>query len=89
MNRARPAPLKFPCVFPIKAIGHNAAGFEAQVAEIVGHHVPDLPADAVTTRASGGGKYRAVTVIITATSQAQLDAVYRELQSLEQVLMLL
>lgn len=80
--------LEFPCVFPIKAIGrgHDLADI---VAELVRRHVPDLTRQAVQVRPSKQGNYVAVTVTITATSQAQLDAVYFELTACDQIMMAL
>ena len=79
----------FPCAFPVKVIGKDVDGFKEIVTEIVRHHVPDLAADAVTTRPSSGGKYIAVTATFTAQSREQLDALYRELSSHDQVLYVL
>ena len=81
--------LEFPCHFPIKAIGKDADNFQAIVVEIVRRHVPDLDDHAITQRPSHGGKYIAVTAAFTAESQAQLDALYRELTAHTQVLMVL
>jgi putative lipoic acid-binding regulatory protein len=81
--------LTFPCSFPIKAFGRSSADFESIVTEIVRRHAPDLPANAVTSRPSGAGNYLAVTATITARSREQLDALYMELTSHEQVLMVL
>ena len=84
-----PSLLEFPTDFPLKAIGTGIEDFEAFVIEIVRRHVPDLPADVSSTRLSAGGKYLAVTVTFVATSQDQLDALYRELGSHKRVVMLL
>jgi uncharacterized protein len=81
--------LQFPCAFPIKALGLAAADFDALVVQIVARHAHDLGEGAVTTRSSRGGKYLAVTVTITARSQAQLDAIYSELSAHERVVMAL
>jgi len=59
------------------------------VLDVVSRHVPDLPEEASSTRLSGGGKYLAVTVTFVATSQDQLDALYRELSGHKRVVMLL
>ena len=80
--------LEFPCRFPIKAIGRGD-DLVGQVYTLIRAHVPDLSEDALTTRPSGKGNFMAVTVTITATSQAQLDAIYHELTVCEQVLMAL
>jgi hypothetical protein len=80
---------EFPCVFPVKAIGKDADDFTEIVTEIIRHHVPELPADAVTTRASAGGKYISVTATFVAQSREQLDAMYIELSNHEKVLFVL
>lgn len=85
----RPTLLEFPTSFPLKAIGTGPHDFEAFVIDIVGRHVPALTPGCATTRLSGGGKYLAVTVTFVAESQAQLDAVYSDLQAQDRVVMLL
>jgi uncharacterized protein len=80
--------LEFPAEFPLKAIG-SGDDFEAWVLAIIRKHVPDLADHPSTTRPSSGGKYLAVTVTFTATSQAQLDAIYGELSQDPRVRMLL
>ncbi len=89
MSDTRKSALEFPCQFPVKAIGRDTDEFEAIVTEIIRRHVPDLSDDAVTTRSSSGGKYLSVTATFIAESQEQLDAMYYELSSHEQVLMVL
>jgi putative lipoic acid-binding regulatory protein len=80
--------LEFPAEFPLKAIG-SGEDFEAWVLAIVRKHVPNLAEHCTTTNASAGGKYLGVTVTFTATSQAQLDAIYGELSKDPRVRMLL
>lgn len=81
--------LEFPCRFPVKAIGHNVDGFEALVTGIVLSHADQYEGTAVTSNASGAGRYLAVTVTIEAVSKAQLDRIYRELADCEHVRMAL
>jgi putative lipoic acid-binding regulatory protein len=81
--------LEFPCSFPLKAIGSGPDDFEALVLAVVRKHVGELEDGASSTRLSGGGKYLAVTVTFLAESQAQVDALYRELTAHERVMMLL
>lgn len=83
------SPLKFPCEFPIKAMGKADCELDMIVVEIVRHHVPDLSEGAIHTRASGQGNYLSVTVVVNATSRAQLDAIYQDLVDCEAVLMAL
>lgn len=81
--------LEFPCTFPIKAMGPADPDFVLHVLALVREHVPDVPDDAVTTNSSRRGTYVSVTVTVTATSKAQLDAVYRSLHADDQVVMTL
>lgn len=81
--------LKFPCDFPIKIMGLATNHFETAVHEICLRHYPELTEDRKSLRKSADGKYLSITVIIHATSKAQLDALYRELTACEHVLMAL
>ncbi len=81
--------LTFPCQFPIKVMGKSNLEFDLLVIDIVRRHIPDLHENAVKTRPSKGANYTAVTVTITATSKAQIDAIYLDLTSHPQVLMAL
>jgi uncharacterized protein len=79
--------LQFPCEFPIKAFGPADVEFEALVIGIVRRHAPNLTEGSINNRESRGGKYQSITVTIRATSQAQLDSIYRDLSSDPRVLM--
>jgi putative lipoic acid-binding regulatory protein len=68
--------IKFPCYFPIKAIGKDEADYRSFVIESVQAHFAELNLDAVTTKLSHGGKYLVVTVPLVAQSREQLDAIY-------------
>lgn len=81
--------IKFPCVFPIKAIGKNTGDFEPQVVAIIRRHAPELRDDKISRRLSADGKYVSVTAVFTAASREQLDALYFDLSSDKQVLMVL
>jgi putative lipoic acid-binding regulatory protein len=83
------SPLQFPCEFPIKAMGKSGCDLDMVVVEIVRRHVPDLTEGAVRSRKSTHGKYVSVTVLVNATSRAQLDAIYQDLVDCETVIMAL
>ena len=83
------SPLKFPCKFPIKAMGTAQDNFDSLVVSLVRKHSPDLLEGAVKTRLSRGGRYISVTVIVEARSREQLDAIYMELTSNQRVLIAL
>jgi uncharacterized protein len=81
--------LEFPCDFPLKAFGKNTDDFEAFVVAIARPHIAPSEPIMVSSRASHGGKYRAVTITFTAESQEQIDTLYRLLHASGRVLMLL
>lgn len=83
------SPLKFPCRFPIKAVGRADGDLPALVSDIVGRHDPRLRPESVRCRASRAGNYVSVTVMVQATSREQLDAIYRELTAHEKILWVL
>jgi len=77
--------LKFPCEFPVKAMGLACDELEIAVIEIINRHVDNLAEDALTMKPSKNGKYTAITITITAHSKQQLDAIYMELTACEYV----
>jgi putative lipoic acid-binding regulatory protein len=83
------SPLQFPCQFPVKAMGKTGCDLDMVVVEIVRRHAPDLTEGAVYSRASANGNYISVTVVVNATSRAQLDAIYQDLVDCEAVIMAL
>ena len=81
--------LEFPCQFPLKTIGKNTGTFENVVVEIVRRHVPELEDSKISSRLSRDGKYLSVTTVFIAQSQEQLDGLYYELSTTENVMMVL
>lgn len=80
---------EFPCEFPIKAMGKADCSLDMTVVEIVRRHAPDISEGKIHTRNSKQGNYIAVTVVVTATSREQLDAIYQDLVDCEDVIMAL
>ena len=81
--------LDFPTPFPIKIMGRREGGFTTAVIEIVRRHAPDFAPATLETRPSREGKYISLTATVNATSQEQLDALYRELCDHPTVVMVL
>lgn len=77
--------LEFPTPFPVKIMGEAGAGLEVTVIDIVRRHDSEFAESNVEMRMSSGGKYISLTVTVTATSRAMLDALYRELSSHPQI----
>ena len=81
--------LSFPCRFPVKAMGKADSGFEAICTQIVRNHAELWPEEQIQVNPSKKGNYVGVTLIIVATSQKQLDAIYQDLTDASEVLMAL
>ena len=81
--------LAFPTAFPIKIMGRRESGFTTAVIEIVLRHAPDFMPGTLESRPSREGKYVSLTATVNATSQEQLDALYRELCDHPSVVMVL
>ncbi len=86
--------LKFPTLFPIKAMGKMAteggqSNFAQLVIDIVLKHAPDLDTSLIEMRPSKNGNFLSVTATINATSKLQIDDIYRELSAHPLVLMAL
>jgi putative lipoic acid-binding regulatory protein len=81
--------IAFPTAFPIKILGRREGGFTAAVIGIVTRHAPDFVPGTIETRPSREGKYISLTATVNATSQEQLDALYRELCDHPTVVMVL
>lgn len=73
--------IEFPSRFPIKVMGANVNGFVHAVTELAHRFDPDFDASTIELRDSRAGNYLGVTITITATSQQQLDDLYRALTS--------
>ena len=71
--------LEFPCDFPLKIMGRADAELAQTVLAIVLRHAPDFDGATMEMRASSRGNYVSLTCNVRATSQQQLDALYREL----------
>lgn len=89
MTDERETLLEFPCRFPIKVMGEAHSEFFEAVEACIARHVSDTEAVDVKRRESSAGHYVGVTITLTATSQAQLDALYRDLGACARVRMVL
>jgi putative lipoic acid-binding regulatory protein len=81
--------LEFPCDFPIKIMGRESAEFRALARELVEKHTGPLADDAIVSSLSKNGAFVSVTVTVVAQSQQQLDDIYREVTSNDEILMAL
>jgi hypothetical protein len=81
--------IEFPCEFPIKMMGRDTPEFRAVARALVEKHVGPLAEEAIYVNLSAKGNFVSITVTVTATSQQQLDDIYRDVSGHEDVLMAL
>jgi uncharacterized protein len=80
--------MEFPCSFPLKVMGLNSGQFESVMQAVIRKHLHETPV-LFESRPSSSGKFLSVTATFTASSREQLDALYRELNNHEMVVMTL
>ena len=80
-ERGKDSLIEFPSDFPIKVMGVRCDEFAQGILEVVLRHAPDFDGNSMEMRPSSKGNYLSLTCTVGATSQAQLDALYRELSS--------
>lgn len=73
--------IEYPAEYVFKIMGLAADDFPEHARRLVARVVADVPAERVTVRASGGGKYVSVTVIAVLQSEEQRVAVYAALKA--------
>ena len=76
----QPPQIEFPCEYPIAVVGEAGEDFHALVETIVERHAPGFARSRTTLAPSRGGRYVSVRVVITATGEAQLQALFAELK---------
>ena len=81
--------IEFPCEFPIKMMGRDTPEFHATARALVEEHAGPLADDSIKSSPSRNGNFVSITVTINATSQKQLDAIYHDVSSHDDVLMAL
>lgn len=81
--------LEFPCDFPIKIMGRESDEFRALARALVEKHTGPLSDAAIASSLSRNGAFVSVTVTVVAQSQQQLDDIYREVTSHDEILMAL
>lgn len=89
MSTQRPPLVEFPCRYPIKVIGDTSDDFERMVADIVERHDPHFERDSIQCRPSRNGRFLSASVVIQATGEPQLKALFQDLKATGRVRMVL
>jgi putative lipoic acid-binding regulatory protein len=71
--------IEYPSDFPIKVMGATHEDFAATIVDVVLEHDPTFHIGRMEVRPSAKGNYTGLTVMVRATSRAQLDDLYRAL----------
>jgi len=75
------ARFEYPLDYPLKVIGLAAGDFADHARALVERATGAVVVEPPTTRASGGGRYLSVTLLVPLTSEAQRLAVYAALRA--------
>ena len=68
--------IEYPCDFPVKVIGQRHPEFVSTMVRLAQDFDPEFGMLKVELRASKTEKYLGITLILRATSRAQLDGLY-------------
>lgn len=80
----------FPCEnYPVKIVGAAGDIFKQSAMDVVSAHSPTFDNAKSHVNMSKNGKYQAITVFITAESEAQLKAIFEDLKKIDGIQMVL
>ncbi len=81
--------IEFPCDYPIKVMGRSCETFEAVILEVFERHAPGFDEQTVIAKLSSKGTFTSLNITITATGQAQLEALHQDLLATGHVTMVI
>ena len=88
MKEDQAVKIEFPCDYPIRIVGFSAPDYKDFVVRVVTNHAPDF-AGQVKMKTSSNGKYMSATVVIRATGEPQLKALFEEFKTSGRIQMVL
>lgn len=82
-NNPEEAPrIEFPCPdYPIKVLGEAIDNYEQVMVDIVNIHANDCDISRIKVQESSKGRFRSVTLYITATGVEQLERIHKDLSA--------
>jgi len=84
-----PPKIEFPCLYPIKIIGVASIEFQTEIVTIVEKHAGKISSDLIELQVSKKSTYVSVRITIAATGVDQLQNLFDELKTHENVKMVL
>lgn len=90
MVEQQPPKIEFPCEsYPIKVMGDADQEMHSYVLEIMERHAPGFDQTRITIAESSKGRFRSLTVWITATGEPQLTAINDDLRRNKKIKMVM
>ena len=90
MIENRDSIIEFPCDFPIKVIGKSSTRVSELVLSIIRQSTLAIFWQSLcVVKKSGKGKYTSVTITVRVSSKNILDAIYKDLSSNPEIIMVL
>lgn len=77
---------EFPCEYPVKAMGPNTPEFADTIVDLVKQHAPEVSSNSVHSKVSSTGKYQSVTVLVYALSKEHLISIYKDINTVDDVM---
>lgn len=81
--------IEFPCAYPIKVLGRDGDDFESLINSVFERHAPGFDRRLTQRRASSGGTFLSLTLVIEATGKEQLAALHQDLMATGRVSMVI
>jgi len=80
VSQQEPPKIEFPCEnYPIKIVGEAIDDYDAIMIDIVRVHAGDFDLERIRVQESSNGRFRSLTIYITATGKDQLVNIHRDL----------
>lgn len=79
----------FPCDYSIRVVGDAADDYLDMVAAVVLVHAPDFDRSTMTLKDSSKGRFMSATLMIRATGEDQLKALFEDLKATGRVKMVI
>lgn len=81
MSKPHSPLIEFPCDYPVKVIGDAVPELESRVLALVQQHDPHFRPETLSRQPSRNGRFLSLRVILKATSESQLKALFADLKA--------
>lgn len=82
MSQPEAPKIEFPCAdYPIKVVGVAIEGYDQVIIDIISVHADISDNERTRAQESSKGKFRSLTIYITATGHDQLSNIHRDLSA--------